>query len=58
MIWAGFSLHTETNAIVIDGNLNAARYQNEILRPVAIPHIGQNMQRHDIHTGQCTATHS
>ena len=42
MIWAGFSQHTKTNALVIVGNLNAARYQNEILRPVAIPHIREN----------------
>ena len=39
MIWAGFSQTTKPNALVIVGNLNAARYETEILRPVAIPHI-------------------
>jgi len=32
----------KTNAFVIDGNLNAARYQNYILYPVVIPYIREN----------------
>ena len=39
MVWAGVSLHTKTDLIVVRGNLNAIRYQQEILLPVAIPHL-------------------
>ena len=42
MVWAGISLHTKTPLIPIHQNLNAARYQNIILLPVAIPHITAN----------------
>ena len=42
MVWAGISLHTMTNMVRIAGNLNAARYRNEILRPVLLPHIQAN----------------
>jgi len=42
MIWAGISLHVKTPLVAIQGNLNASRYQNAILRPVAIPIIQQN----------------
>ena len=42
MMWAGISLHTKTQMILIHQNLNAARYQNIILQPVAIPHITAN----------------
>ena len=42
MVWAGISLHTKTPMIPIHQNLNAARYQNIILQPVAIPHITAN----------------
>ena len=39
MVWAGVSLHTKTDLVIIHGNLNAARYQHEVLNPVAIPHL-------------------
>lgn len=39
MVWAGVSLHTKTDLVIVQGNLNAARYQQEILIPVAIPHL-------------------
>lgn len=39
MVWAGISFHTKTNLVVIRGNLNALRYQQEILIPEAIPHL-------------------
>ena len=42
MVWAGISLHTKTPMIPIHQNLNAARYQNIILQPVAIQHITAN----------------
>lgn len=42
MIWAGISLHTKTPMVPIHQNLNAARYQNLVLQPAAIPHIRAN----------------
>ena len=39
MIWGGISLNTKSNCVVIYGNLNAIRYQQEILIPECIPHI-------------------
>ena len=39
MIWGGMSMDTNTQPVFIRGKLNAASYQNEILRPVCIPHL-------------------
>ena len=43
MIWGGISFNTKTQCVQIRGNLNAARYQDEILNPVCIPHLRYNM---------------
>ena len=51
MISVGISLHTKTRAMVVNGNLNAARYQNEILLPVCIPHILRNRRMILMHGG-------
>ena len=42
MVWAGISPHTKTGMVRIAGNLNAARYRDEIIRPVLLPHIQAN----------------
>lgn len=42
MIWAGISLHTQTQAVVVNQNLNAQRYQDLIIRPCVIPHVQAN----------------
>lgn len=42
MVWAGISLHTKTALVRVLGNLNAARYREEILRQVMLPHIRAN----------------
>ena len=42
MIWAGISMHTKTEAIVVNGNLNARGYQDQIITPVLIPHFRAN----------------
>ena len=42
MAWAGISLHTKTPLVHIQGNLNAQRYQNEVIQPILIPHIRAN----------------
>ncbi|KAH3781989.1 hypothetical protein DPMN_159900 [Dreissena polymorpha] len=39
MVWAGVSLHTKTDLVIIHGNLNAVRYPQEVMLPVAIPHL-------------------
>ena len=42
MIWGGISPQHKTDVRVIDGNLNAQRYQDEILAPVVTPFILAN----------------
>lgn len=37
MVWAGISSRHKTDLVFIDGNLNAVRYRDEILAPVAVP---------------------
>ena len=37
MVWAGISSRHKTDLVFIDGNLNAVRYRDEILTPVAVP---------------------
>ena len=39
MVWGGISLTGKTRLVGIGGNLNAERYRDEILQPVAIPYI-------------------
>ena len=36
MVWGGVSLNTKTDLVIVPGNLNAARYQQAILLPVAM----------------------
>ena len=36
-MWAGVSLHHKTNNVIIKGNLDAARYQHEVLDTEVIP---------------------
>ena len=40
--WGGVSLNTKTDLVIVPGNLNATRYQQDILLPVAIPHLRAN----------------
>ena len=42
MVWGGISLRGKTDLVIIEGNLNAVRYRDDILEPVAIPYL-QNM---------------
>ena len=39
MVWGGISLTGKTRLVIIGGNLNAERYRDEILQPVAIPYV-------------------
>ena len=42
MVWAGVSLHHKTDIVFINGNMNAARYQAQVLQPHVIPMFQQN----------------
>ena len=42
MVWAGISNASKTNLVVINWNLNAQCYRDEILAPVVIPYINAN----------------
>ena len=44
MVWAGISYSQRTQLHFINGNLNAQRYRDEILRPIVVPFI----QRHQL----------
>ena len=35
-------MHTITDAVVVNGNLNASRNQDQTITPVIIPHIRAN----------------
>ena len=39
MVWAGISYGQRTKLHFVDGNLNAQRYRDQILRPVVVPFI-------------------
>ena len=47
MVWGGISLTGKTELVIIEGNLNAVRYRNEILEPVGIPYL-QNLGHNSI----------
>ena len=51
MIWGGVSFNTKTQCVQIRGNLNAARYRDEILNPVCIPHLRNNRRMALMHDG-------
>ena len=42
MVWAGISHSGKTNLIIVNGNLTALRYLNDIVRPHVIPYINGN----------------
>ena len=45
MVWAGISANRRTQLYIVNGNLNAQRYVNEILQPIVVPflnHLGAN----------------
>lgn len=42
MVWVGVNYGQRTQLHFIDGNLNAQRYRDEILRPIVVPFIRRN----------------
>ena len=51
MIWGGVSFNTKTQCVRIRGNFKAARYRDEILNPVCIPHLRNNGRMTLMHDG-------
>ena len=51
MIWGGKSFNTKAQFVQIRGNLNAARYQDEILNPVCIRYLRYNRRMTLMHDG-------
>lgn len=45
MVWGGISGQGKTDLVVVDGNLNAQRYIDQILRPVLLPFLQQHNNR-------------
>ena len=43
MVWGGIMCRRKTNLIVVQGNLSAQGYTNQILQPEAVPFL----QRHE-----------
>jgi len=39
MVWGGISITGKTRRVIIEGHLDAVRYRDEILQPVAIPYL-------------------
>jgi hypothetical protein len=42
MVWGGITARNRAQLVIIDGNLNAATYRDEVLAPVVVPFL----QRH------------
>jgi len=49
--WAGVLLHNQTHIVFVDGNLNAERYQEEILQPHVLPLARANRGFTLVHDG-------
>lgn len=41
MVWAAVSTNQRSELHFVDGNLNAVRYQDDILEPIVVPFLGQ-----------------
>ena len=56
MVWGGICGQQRTDLIVVDGNLTAHRYINQVLRPVLLPFLQH--QTRLVSTGQCLTSQS
>ena len=41
MVWADVTMNQRTRLFIVDGNINAQRYVEEILQPVVVPFLGR-----------------
>ena len=44
-VWAGITQFSKTSLVILNGNVNARRYIDNVLRPVALPFLHQNHRR-------------
>ena len=44
-VWAGIAKFNKTDLVILHGNVNARRYIDNVLRPVALPFLRQNNRR-------------
>ena len=44
-VWAGTTQFNKTDLVILSGNVNARRYIDNVLRPVALPFLRQNYRR-------------
>lgn len=44
MVWGAISFRHRSPLVIVDGNLNAQRYRNEILQPVVVPLFNANQR--------------
>lgn len=44
-VWAGITQFNKTDLVILNGNVNARRYIDNVLRPVALPFLQQNYRR-------------
>ena len=51
MVWAGVALHHKTNIVFINGNLDAAHYQHEMLDTEVIPLLRNHRGMQLLHDG-------
>ena len=59
MVWAGISTELKTDLHIIEGNITAERYLNEILRPVVVPFFNRHKDELSFFCpGQRSATRS
>ncbi len=42
MVWGGISFNNRTELVIVDGNLTAQRYCDEIITPVVVPFFNVN----------------
>ena len=44
-VWAGITQFNKTDLVILNGNVNARHYIDNVLRPVALPFLRQNYRR-------------
>ena len=57
MVWGGISAVGKTLLIVIDGNMTAQRYRDEVLQPVALPYLRRNLGLNSVFQDDNTRPH-
>lgn len=45
LVWAGVTAFNKTQLVMLDGNVNAQRYQDQVLAPVVLPFMRRHLRR-------------